>query len=371
MTIDIQPFVEYIRGIRAPRTASAYERTARAFLIFLGKNQECPTENNVEYFLVRLTVSAQTRAASTRNHELASIRALAKFLKKQGVWKDAPTVDIPFAKESRKDPTFLLRGELGRLFEAAANDANTTRRARNLAIVALLSQLGLRVHELVALNVAQVDIPSRTLLGVCGKGDTRVDLPMSEEVVSIVASWIAARTIWADPGESALFITKKAAGRVSIRSVQRLVTALWSECSSAKTITPHSLRHTAATLSITLGTDISAVGDLLRHSSLDITRKYVGLVGARRRAAVEKLAVTIPREVVPTRLDEPRSVDRWEIPWTDRRLKIVEGSEKEIDVQESLHEAAARRSSRPETLKSLQLRLFPTESSSRDWPSAA
>ncbi len=122
---------------------------------------------------------------------------------------------------------------------------------------------------------------------------------------------------------------------MSVRTVQRLIMTLWSKCNSAKTISPHSLRHTTATLSITLGTDISAVGDLLRHSSLDITRRYIGLVGARRRAAVEKLAVTIPRKVIPTLLDVPRSVNQWEIPWTDRRLRIVEGSKKEIDVQES------------------------------------
>ncbi len=81
----------------------------------------------------------QPRSAATRNHDLAGIRALATFMKKQDTWQDDPTVDIPFAKESRKDPTFLMRGELGQLFEAAANDEDTTRRARNLAIVALLS----------------------------------------------------------------------------------------------------------------------------------------------------------------------------------------------------------------------------------------
>ncbi len=192
-----------------------------------------------------------------------------------------------------------MRGELGQLFEAAANDEGTNLRARNLAIVALLSQLGLRVHELVALNIAQIDVPSCTLLGVRGKGDTRVDLPMSEEVASIVRSWISARAAWAVLEEPALFITNKSGGRMSIRSVQRLIPTLWGKCGSTKRISPHSLRHTTATLSITLGTDISAVGDLLRHSSLDITRRYIGLVGERRRAAVEKLAVTIPPQVIP------------------------------------------------------------------------
>jgi integrase/recombinase XerC len=336
MTLRLDEFVRNLRGTRAPRTALAYERTARAFLAALGKRQECPTENDVEQFLARPLESGRPRSAATRNHELASIRALANSLKKQGTWQNDPTNDIPFAKESRKDPTFLMRGELGRLFEAAANDSDNIRRARNLAIIALLSQLGLRVHELAGLNTAQVDVPSRTLLSVHGKGDTRVDLPMSNEVTNIVAGWISAREVWSNSEEPGLFVTSKRGARMSIRSIQRLVTTLWSKCDSAKTITPHSLRHTAATLSITLGTDISAVGDLLRHSSLDITRKYIGLVGARRRAAVEKLAVTIPREVIPMRQGESRSVDRWEIPWLDCHQEILGPPQNSIDVQESL-----------------------------------
>ena len=335
MTLRLDEFARNLRGTRSPRTVLAYERTAQAFLASLGKRSDSPTQIDVEQFLIRRTIAGPPRSASTRNHELASIRTLGKFLKKRGVWKNDPTVDIPFAKESRKDPTFLMRGELRKLFEEAANDVNASCRARNLAIVALLSQLGLRVHELVALNTAQVDIPSRTLLGVRGKGDTRVDLPMSKEVASIVSSWISARAAWADPGEPALFVTKKAGKGMSIRFVQRLVAALWSKCGSAKTITPHSLRHTAATLSITLGTDISAVGDLLRHSSLDITRKYIGLVGARRRAAVEKLAITIPREGIPMRPDPSRSVDRWETPWVDCYREILDPPQNSIDVQES------------------------------------
>jgi site-specific recombinase XerC len=100
-----------------------------------------------------------------------------------------------------------MRGELGRLFEAAANDAYSIRRARNLAIVALLSQFDLRVHELAALDIGQIDVPSRTLLSVHGKDDTRIDLPMSGKVTSILAPWLAARAAWAAPEDPAVFIT--------------------------------------------------------------------------------------------------------------------------------------------------------------------
>ena len=339
--IDIQPFLENVRRTRTYRTALAYERSARTFLAVLGKRGVCPTQNDIERLLARPLVSGRPRSAATRNHELAGIRSLATFMKKQGTWQNDPTNDIPFAKESRKDPTFLMRGELVRLFEAAANDEDQGSRARNLAIVAVLSQVGLRVHELVMLDASQVDIETRTLVGVRGKGDTRIDLPLSKEVANILRQWLAARRAWTNQDEPALFVTNRSAGRMSIRSIQRLVTTLWAKCGSTKTISSHSLRHTTATLSITLGIDISAVGDLLRHSSLDITRRYIGLVGARRRAAVEKLAVTIPPSVISMTSELPRSVDRCEIQWVDCHQENLDPPQNSFDVQESLDDARA------------------------------
>ena len=307
MATILDKFVKNLQGTRATRTVLAYERTARSFLEFLDQ-RSCPTQNDIEQFLARPLVSGSPRAAATRNHELAGIRSLARLMKSTGTWQNNPTKGIRFAKESRKDPTFLFQSELRQLFEAAAETDDAIERSRNIAIIALLSQLGLRVHELVSLNIPQVDTRSNTLLGVHGKGDTRIDMPMSEEVTSILAEWIATRSAWAASVEPALFVTGKTRTRVSVRSVERLVTSLWSKCGSTKRISPHSLRHTTGTLLITLGIDISSVGDLLRHGSLDVTRRYVGLVGARRRVAVQKLAITIPPEVIPRQEGEPRSV---------------------------------------------------------------
>lgn len=336
MPVDIAPFAVYLRATRAPRTASSYERTASAFLAFLDKREKKPTRDDVEQFLLRPLQKGSPRAASTRNHELAGIRTLAHAFVKDGIWRDDPTSEIPFAKESRRDPTFLLQHELGKLFRAAAMEADPFHRARDVAIVAVLSQLGLRVHELVALDVDQVDVEARSVFGIRGKGNTRVDLAMSAPVAAILKAWIATRASFADAAEPALFLTQRTGARVSVRTIQRLISKRWATCSRSKTITPHSLRHTTATLSIMLGTDISAVGDLLRHSSLDITRRYIGLVGERRRAAVDKLAVTIPPEILPKEC-QPRSVDRSALEGQD----IREGTEKNsIDVQERFDDAA-------------------------------
>jgi site-specific recombinase XerD len=297
MTSFLERFADHIRGLRAPRTVIAYRRIAGAFLASLGDSEREPPSSDVERFLGRPRKDGEPRCASTRNQELAALRALASLARTDGRWTQNPTEGLHFAKESRKDPVFLTSAELAKLFAVAASENDQTRRARNIAIVALLSQLGLRVHELVALESAQVDVGSMTLLGVHGKGGTRVDLPMSARVTRLLEAWLLARKSVVGVGEPALFVAGRGC-RLSVRSVQRLIDALWSRCGSPKHATCHSLRHTTATLSITLGTDVAAVGDLLRHGSLDVTRRYIGMVGERRRAAVDRLGATIPASVL-------------------------------------------------------------------------
>lgn len=320
----------------------AYRRVANMFLAFLEQGVSAtPSRNDVERFLARPTVSGERRSAATRNQELAGVRALADFLRKSGTWTSDPTEEIPFIKEPRKDPAFLTSGELRRLFEVTSAETNPVLRSRNLAIVAILSQLGLRVHELVRLDFDQVDLVSRTLLGVWGKGGTRVDLPLNAKTADILNRWMSTRANVAAPDEPALFVGENSERRFSIRSAQRLINRLWSKCASPKRISCHSLRHTTATLAITLGIDVSGVGDLLRHSSLDITRKYIHLVGARRREAVDRLAVTIPSSVISRGYPERDDSAGQEAPSHGRVANVVSTSIPEkVDAQDGLEDAA-------------------------------
>ncbi len=167
-----------------------------------------------------------------------------------------------------------------------------------LAMLALLSQGGLRVHELVALDVRQVDAPSATLVGVAGKGGTIVDVPLNSETLALLADWLGERASVASEREPALFVSSRGR-RMSIRSVQRRVENLRVAVGTAKHVTPHTFRHTAATLALTLGCDLATVGDMLRHADLNTTRRYVHLVDERRREAVRRLGGLIPRDVLP------------------------------------------------------------------------
>ncbi|MCC7542844.1 MAG: tyrosine-type recombinase/integrase [Deltaproteobacteria bacterium] len=191
----------------------------------------------------------------------------------------------------------LTTGDLGRLFETAGHIADPPRRALALAILAVLSQAALRVHEAVALDVSQVDLEGASLLAVRGKGGSVHDLPLNPPTVELLRAWLARRRFLARDGEPALLISVRGT-RLSIRSVQHLLTRLGLAMDLQKRLSPHVLRHTAATLALSLGTDVSTVGDLLRHADLNVTRRYLHLVDTRKREAVSRMGSTIPVSVL-------------------------------------------------------------------------
>lgn len=309
MSTELQRFQEHLRGTRAPRTVGSYWRIVQAFSKFVGHAESQPLPCDVERFLARPLDCGRARCATTRNQELAALKSLGNFARRRGYWILDPTQDIVFAKEARRDPAFLCAEELRQLFEAAGNEADTGIRARDLAIVAVLSQAGLRVHELVGLNVDQVNLATRTLLAVSGKGDTRSDIPLNHETAMLLRAWFEARQTMADEMESALFVSKRAT-RMSIRCVERLIERLRIRMGTKKRFSPHSLRHSTGTLALLFGVDLATVGELLRHASLDVTRRYLHLIDQRRRSAVTQLAKVIPLSVLPSAPPGYRLTDR-------------------------------------------------------------
>lgn len=261
----------------------------------------------MEAFLSRPTVGGFRRAPATFNQELAALRAFARFAQANLDWADDPTAGIAFRRVPAQDPAVLTASELRRLFLAASRIPNPQGIALALAILALLGQVGLRVHELVALDLDQVDLGSGTLVGVHGKGGTVHDLPLNAPTIALVTAWLGARTAVAAPKEPALFVSSRST-RISVRAIQRLLERLRKAIGSAKHITPHTLRHTTATLALTMGSDLSTVADLLRHTDLNTTRRYLHLVDERRREAVRRLGSCIPEELLPTSADTEPSV---------------------------------------------------------------
>lgn len=297
MRDHLEAFARHLASVNhAPRTVKTYRTIIGSFQAFTPSRSGPPSHAEVEAFLARPRRDGAPRAATARNQELAALRVFARFAVRDLGWETNPTEGIPVVREAPRDPAVLTGSELGQLFEAVARTSRPRDRARNLALVAVLSQAGLRVHEAVGLDLAQVDLAGGTLLAVHGKGGTVHDLPLNAPAAALLGAWMAERRTL--PGERALFLSQ-CQRRLSIRTVESLIQRVRAAMGTGKKITPHTLRHTAATLTLTAGTDLATVAELLRHSDLNTTRRYLHLVDTRRREAVRRLEGTVPPSVLP------------------------------------------------------------------------
>jgi len=326
-------FESHLTHKHAPRTVMAYVRISQFFLDFLKVN--APSPEHVDAFLSRPRVSGHPPAVATRNQELGALKALAAFLVGRGAWPHNPTAGLSMRKVPEHEPAVLTIPELRRLFEIAGREGDAVARARGVAILALLSQAGLRVHELVVLDCDQLVLEAQLLLGVKGKGGTRFDCPLNLPAVELLRRWFRVRPALASPGESALFVSSRGT-RVSVRLVQRYLANLGKKLGMRKSLHPHVLRHTCGTALLTLGVDLDTCSKVLRHANIATTQRYLHLASERRVAAVEKLAVTVPlealQETLPTgyRPEDPPAND-------------VAQSQFDLDVQDPLDDIKHKR----------------------------
>lgn len=271
-----------------PSTIATYLRIATSFATTIAPRSVAEAvRDDVERYLARPRATGAPVAPSTRNLEVVALRAL--FRSQGGA---DPTTGMALKRAERREPAVPGLGELRALFAAAASGSRPT---RDLAMIGVLFQAGLRVHELAQLRVDQVDLHERVLVGVEGKNGTRVDLPLGPEVATLLAAWCG--ELGTDRGP--LFPGADPTRQISIRSIQRLVVRLRNRAGISKPITPHSLRHATATQAIARGVDLPTTAALMRHSRVETTMRYVSLASNARRAAATRIGEAIPRDVLP------------------------------------------------------------------------
>lgn len=327
MTVDLQRYSETLRGNHAKRTAVTYLAVAKHFLALMDGRDE-PSLRDVEDFLARPSRCGGRRAITTRNQELASLKALARFALRDSSWTTDPTSGVDFKRVPKREATYYTMSEVSRLFMTAARDNNLTLRARNVALLAVMSQAGLRVHEAVGLNLTQVDLHQELLIGVRGKGETCVTIPLSPESTVLLARWLEVRDQLTSCEEDALFVSR-IGRRCSVRTVERMMSVLRVRAGIEKAACCHALRHSTATLALEIGCDLATIGELLRHSSIETTKRYLHNLDHRRRDAVRRLAVTIPRSIV----GNPNTSVREPTPSGEYRQKVVDHQYQLCDVR--------------------------------------
>ncbi len=279
----------------ATRTITTYTKITTAFLNSFSKRP--PVRTDIEDFLARRRLDGQPRAPTTRNQEFAALRSLAAYAVEEKHWSDNPTKGIKFTRKVRREPDFFDEDELDLLFRTARDHPPAGERSQTLAILGLLSQRGLRVHELVKLNVSQVDRMARKLLRVRGKGGTLTNLKLNAQTMQLLVPWLRDREARAPAGEEALFLSSRGT-RLSIRTVENWFVKLRVAMGTAKKLTPHTLRHSFATLQLLNGADLPTVSGNMRHADVNSTLWYLHLIDRRKDEAIDRLGATIPQDLL-------------------------------------------------------------------------
>ena len=281
----IHRFLEHLQGERqlSPQTLRAYEHdlvTFHEFLArdFLGKEPDAVRPGDADALAVRSFLAALTRQGlgkRSQGRALSAVRSLFRFACREGVLAANPAQAVKTPKAPKTLPRHLRPGEVESLIEAPEGDGPLVRRDR--AILELLYAAGLRVSELVGLDWTDVDLSAR-VVRVMGKGSKERMVPFGRPAAEALRGWLEVWDGVRGPGEEGdpVFLNHQG-GRLTDRSVRRVIDKWVEAAAVARGVHPHTLRHTFATHLLENGADLRAIQELLGHSSLSTTQRYTHL----------------------------------------------------------------------------------------------
>jgi len=234
--------------------------------------------NQIRAFLSFLHEREYSKATTAR--KLATLRSFYKFCLRRGMIQTNPVASIRTPKQERHLPKFLEVEQIKKLL-TTPEDTNLLG-ARDKAMLETLYSTGVRVSELVALNVEDIDMTGEKLR-VRGKGRKERVSPIGPTSIMAIRKYLAMRG--ADPrnptfDRQALFVNKHGQ-RLSTRSVRRKLDKYLIMCGLDPSISPHTLRHTFATHMLNNGADLRSVQELLGHQSISTTQIYTHVTTAQ------------------------------------------------------------------------------------------
>lgn len=233
-----------------------------------------------------MTLLFQKLAPASVARKLSSLRSFFAYWQKKGKVAQNPAAVLHSPKLPKRLPRFLNVEEIFALLDAPVEDNFNNRRDK--AILELFYSCGLRVSELVSLDLKSLDLENR-LVRVIGKGSKERIVPIGKKAIEKINSYLDLRTarLKGDESIQSLFLNNRGE-RLNVRSVQRLVDKAIAKSGLAKKISPHVLRHTFATHLLNSGADLRSIQELLGHASLSTTQRYTHVNVDRLMEVYEK-----------------------------------------------------------------------------------
>ncbi|MBQ7056567.1 MAG: tyrosine-type recombinase/integrase [Bacteroidaceae bacterium] len=293
----INEFLEYLIAEKgySQQTVITYRTAISDFVNFVAALDEDLDWNSIDVDIIRRWI-AQRREngtdARTVKKQLSALRTMYRYLMIMGITDKNPARLVTNPKVAKRLPTFLKQSEMDRLFDDTEFDDNFEGHRDHLILLTFYST-GIRVSELAGLNTSSLSL-SGNEMKVLGKRNKERIVPFGEEMHNALKAYIAERSRHANVGnEEALFIDKRGF-RLTVPKIRNIVKKRLTLVTNQKKRTPHTLRHTFATVMLNNGADIRAVQELLGHESLEATEVYTHLSFADMRKEYEKAH---PREL--------------------------------------------------------------------------
>jgi len=258
---------EYIKFL-SPNTAKSYESDIKNFIEwFEGSNGDFSPEKITGFDLkdyVSYLANVKGLKNSSINRKMIALRSWLKYLKERNIISDIPKFP-KYLQEVERSPKALDRNEINRLLRTIEREG----KPKEKAIIALLFYAGLRVSEVANLKKSDIEISEKKGKVIIrhGKGNKFREVPLNNDARNFLKPYLETLgdTNWLFPGKNNKPITS--------RAIQQIIKK-YAYLAKIPSLTPHTLRHTFATLLLRQGTDLVVVSNLLGHSRLDTTARY-------------------------------------------------------------------------------------------------
>jgi integrase/recombinase XerC len=308
---ELRAFLDYLSLNRnaSANTVEAYASDLAQFVQFTAIARGCAPEDLTPAQLDLTAIRAfmadlhrQGHARTSVSRKLSALRTFYRYLRREGIIDNDPASLAASPKREHKVPAHLSVDEMTRLLEMP--DAGEPLGRRDRAILELFYASGLRLSELVQLDLGDVNLSAR-IVRVMGKGRKERLVPFNTSTKTALAAWLKDRVALreaalagdirpatgsrrsAEARREPVFVNFRGT-RLTGRSVQRLVARYVAGCSTRFGISPHALRHSFATHLLEHGADLRAIQELLGHVQLSTTQRYTHVNVAQLQLAYRK-----------------------------------------------------------------------------------
>lgn len=273
---------------RAVNTVESYGRDVESFFYWLQENEDVSPANWSKSIVIEYLKDKREKGKSdtTLRRHLASIRALARWLVRDGYAKEDFTADIAQPAKWKRLPKTLSQEEMSKIL--LAPDGKTPQAVRDKAMFELLYATGMRVSEIIRLKLNQIELESGFCI-VHGKGDKSRLVPIGDAAKDMLADYLgdARQSLLRARKSDYVFLTGRG-GPMTRQAFWARVKRWAKEAGVGKSVSPHVFRHSFATHLLNHGADLRAVQAMLGHSDISTTEVYTHVDRQKLRGLLDK-----------------------------------------------------------------------------------